>query len=301
MEVHYLDGSFHITLAASPEGGEWRSLEMTEDYSATAKVIKHIDGAAPYLAVFPSGEIYLTYNHGGKQWGRLVSPDGGELNGYSFKASPAARSCWGASELVGSHKMLSVFPNAGDGSGRGIFIYTSYLNHRTNAKMVKDGDKWSDNTDALFVGSESQAQITQQAAHDRENIYFRINRLDNDLRDGDTVILNIGVDKNKYYSVTVGYNGILSALLSDNGEITALPLFGEAKVELFGSLNDSADTDEGAVYEITLPKAAMGLTDARSFRACPALESKEGDEVIYDTLNGVGLSDTEGWPPVILE
>ncbi len=299
IEVHYLDGKFHTSLTTSPEGGSWKSLGMLEDYSETECVIKHINGAAPYLSVFPSGEAYLTYNIHSKLRARLVSPDGKRLNAYEFSAAPAAKSCWGASENVGSHKVLSVFPSAGNGNGRGIFIYTSYLNHRINAKSYDDY-KWNENTDALFVGSESQAQMTVQAAHDTENVYFLVNRLDYDLRDGDTVILNVGVAKNRYYRVTVGLEGVRSIELFDNGEGTAMPLCGTADVKIFGTLNDDADRDEGAVYEISLPRKLLAL-DGSSFKLRPELENKDGDTVINDTLNGVSLTDTECWPEVRLK
>ncbi len=298
IEVHYLDGSFHTSLTVSPEGGSWKSLEMLEDYSEREHVIKHINGAAPYLSVFPSGEAYLTYNKDSKLRARLVSPDGKTLNPYEFSAAPAAKSCWGASENVGSHKVLSVFPNAGDGSGRGIFIYTSYLNHRIDAKSHDDFE-WNENTDALFVGSESQAQMTVQAAHDKENVYFLVNRLDYDLTDGDTVILNIGVAKTGYYRVTVGLDGMRSVERFENGEETALPLCGKAEVKVFGTVNDSTDKDEGAVYEITLPRELFEL-NGKSFKLRPELENKDGDTVINDTLNGVSLTDTDTWPDVRL-
>ena len=298
IEVHYLDGRFHTSLTVSPDGGSWKSLGMLEDYSEKENVIKHIDGAAPYLSVFPSGEAYLTYNIDGKLRARLVSPDGQSLNPYEFYAAPAATSCWGASENVGSHKVLSVFPHKGEGNGRGIFIYTSYLNHRINAKSY-DYFKWNENTDALFVGSESQAQMTVQAAHDKENVYFLVNRLDNDLTDGDTVTLNIGVAKEKYYRVTVALDGALSVSRVENGEKAEIPVCGKAEVKIFGTVNDSTDTDEGAVYEITLPREAFELT-GMSFKLRPELENKDGDSVITDTLNGVSLNDTDSWPAVEL-
>jgi hypothetical protein len=299
IEVHYLDGKFHTSLTVSPDGGSWRSLGMLEDYSKKEKVIKHIDGAAPYLSVFPSGEAYLTYNKDGKLCARLVSPDGQTLNPYEFLAAPAATSCWGASENVGSHKVLSVFPHKGDGNGRGIFVYTSYLKHRINAKNYADY-RWNEKTDALFVGSESQAQMTVQAAHDKENVYFLVNRLDNDLTDGDTVTLNIGVAKYKNYRVTVGLDGTLSACCVENGVRTEMPACGKVDVKLFGTVNDASDTDDGAVYEITLPREAFEMK-GKSFKLRPELENKDAEAVITDTLNGVSLDDTDSWPAVELD
>lgn len=298
IEVHYLDGKFHTSLTVSPEGGSWRSLGMLEDYSEKERVIKHINGAAPYLSVFPSGEAYLTYNLDGKLRARLVSPDGQTLNPYEFYAAPAAASCWGASENVGSHKVLSVFPHKGEGNGRGIFVYTSYLNHRINAKPYGTC-KWSENTDALFVGSESQAQMTVQAAYDAENVYFLVNRLDNDLTDGDEVILNIGVANEKYYRVTVGLDGMRKVEAFENGEGRVLSSYGKAEVKVLGTVNDGTDTDDGAVYEITLPREAFELVGG-SFKLRPELVNKDGDTVITDTLDGVSLHNSCSWPAVVI-
>jgi hypothetical protein len=294
IEVHYLDGKFHTSLTTSPEGGNWASLGMLEDYSEKEQVIKHIDGAAPYLSVFPSGEAYLTYNSGGKLRARLVSPDGLRLNSYELFAAPAARICRGASETVGSHKVLSVFPNAGDGNGRGIFIYTSYLNHRIDALHIGLG--WKNNTDALFVGSESQAQMTVQIAHDRDNVYFLINRLDYDITDGDSVTLYVAVD-GRVCRVTVTIDGRVTVFNEKVGESTDL---GKASVEIFGTLNDSRDADEGVLYEISLPKTALGIMGEECFKLRPELTNVDADCNVRDTLSVADESDTNAWPSVRL-
>lgn len=264
--------------------------------------VPYFGGQMPSAATIYNGKTLLAievhYLDGRFHTSLTVSPDGQSLNPYEFYAAPAATSCWGASENVGSHKVLSVFPHKGEGNGRGIFIYTSYLNHRINAKSYDDF-KWNENTDALFVGSESQAQMTVQAAHDKENVYFLVNRLDNDLTDGDSVTLNIGVAKEKYYRVTVALDGALSVCRVENGEKTEIPVCGKAEVKIFGTVNDSTDTDEGAVYEITLPRDAFGISGT-SFKLRPELENKDGDSVITDTLNEVSLNDTDSWPAVEL-
>lgn len=68
------------------------------------------------------------------------------------------------------------------------------LNHRIDAPRARirvDGDNtdWDDATDALFVGSDSQAQAAVRPAKDDDNLYFLVERLDADLSDGDTVEL----------------------------------------------------------------------------------------------------------------
>ncbi len=306
IEVHYLDNTFHTSLTTSEDGGNWGSLAMLEDYSETHKVIKHIDGAAPYLSVFESGEAYLTYNVRGKLRARLVSADGERLKKFEFTATPDAKGCWGSSELVGSHKVLSVFPNESSGEGRGIFIYTSYLNHRINAMdipVVSDGntEEWKENTDALFVGSEGQAQMTVQVAHHAENVFFLVNRLDRDITDGDTITLMIGTEKNKYSAFTLDTEGIRCFYTFEDGSKKHLQTRATIAVKTFGSVNDSTDVDEGILYELAVPKDALGIDGAGSFKICPVLHNVDAGGEYDDTFDGVELTDTDTWPTVVLD
>jgi len=305
LEVQKLDKDFAISLATSLDGGEWKSLGITEEGPEGTMKQPIKEGASPYLATFPSGEVYLTYTLNAAQRGRLISPDGSVLDSKEFRTAPGASGSWGASEVVGSHKVLSVNPDSNGGT-RGISIFASYLNHRTNAKRASisvDGytNDWAKNTDALFVGSETQAQITVQTAHDADNVYFLINRLDEYLTDGDTVTVNIATGPSSYYRVVVGLNGTVTVVFVDSGaekqKVTADP----AAVVFFGTVGNNDDKDEGAVIEFSLPKTMVGLVGKTSFAASPALANQDGTGSTNDGLTGVSAFTTARWPAVVLD
>ncbi|MBQ4150452.1 MAG: hypothetical protein IJC81_01430 [Clostridia bacterium] len=294
--------SFDISLAVSEDGGKWRALSFEEEGPDTM-LHSICDGAGPYLATFPSGEVYLTYHKGTGFYFRMLSPSGTEW-GKETSALPIAGGMWGSSLMVGSHEVISTFQGK-YGDKWGIQIGHSYLNHRTNAKKMTPaidgvGAEWADNTDALFVGSKSQAQITEQVAHNENNVYFLINRLDNYLRSGDEAIINIGVSDNQYYRVTAKLDGTCTIVYVDKGAETKID-GGTAKVKIYGTVDNNNDTDEGAVIEISIPKALVKLTNATSFKASPLLVNQDGNGVMCDTLANVPAFITTSWPEVVLD
>ncbi|MBE6679064.1 MAG: hypothetical protein E7598_00920 [Ruminococcaceae bacterium] len=294
--------TFDISLGISEEGGKWRSLNFEEEGPDT--IIHSIcDGAGPYLNTFPSGEVYLTYHNGRDFFYRMLSPDGTAW-GKERSALPGTGGMWGSSLIVGPHEVISAF-QAKYGDKYGIQLGHSYLNHRTNAKKMTpaiDGAfaEWKSNTDALFVGSKAQAQITQQVAHDENNVYFLVNRLDNYLRSGDAVIVNIGVGDTQYYRVTVELDGSMSVLYIDRGVETKVS-GGTAAVKTYGTVDNNNDTDEGAVIEISIPKSLVNLTNATSFKASPAVVNQDGAGAICDTLDNIPAFVTTSWPEVVLD
>jgi hypothetical protein len=143
--------------------------------------------------------------------------------------------------------------------------------------------------------------MTVQVGHNGDSISFLVNRLDDYLTDGDTVTLDIGVDKMKFYRVTVGFDGIREISCIDGGVITSLPVEGDASITPFGTLNDNSDIDKGAVYEIVLPKALLGIAGKSSVKLCPSLANMDGKGVVCDTLTGVGAFVTSTWPSAVLD
>ena len=305
VEVHNLSDKYTISYATSAVGGDWKDLGITEEGPETA-VKDAFTGAAPYLARFKSGEVYLTYTSSGLK-GRMGKADGTAVSSKAFIAVPGAAGSWGSTEIVGSHAVLSTAPTV-NGNVRGIKIVRSYLNHRINAPKVKvsvDGytNDWDDvgNTDALFVGSESQAQITLRAAHDDGNVYFLVSRLDNFMTSGDTVTVCIGAGATAEYRITVGVDGAVAIDHYSAGVKQESISAGTAVVKVLGTLDNNEDTDEGCVYEIAVPKSAVGLVGAKRFKVRPALANKDGSGSIADTLTGVTPYSTTLWPDIVLD
>ena len=305
VEVHSLNNKYTISLATSEAGGNWKDLGITEEGPST--MMKDVfTGAAPYLARFKSGEVYLTYTSKGLK-GRMAKADGTAVSSKEFTAVPGAAGSWGSTEIVGSHAVLSTAPVV-NGDKRGVKIVRSYLNHRINAPktaVTVDGytNDWDDieNTDALFVGSESQAQITLRAAHDDENVYFLVSRLDDFMTSSDAVMVCIGAGETADYRVVVGVDGSVSIDHYSAGAKQSSITGGTAVVKVLGTLNNNEDTDEGCVYEIAVPKSAVGLTGAKSFKIRPVLTNKDSNNVILDTLTGVTAYSTALWPDIVLD
>ncbi len=305
VEVHSLNNKYTVSLATSEAGGNWKDLGITEEGPST--MMKDLfTGAAPYLARFESGEVYLTYTNKGLK-GRMAKADGTAVSSKEFTAVPGAAGSWGSTEIVGSHAVLSTAPVV-SGDKRGVKIVRSYLNHRINAPktaVTVDGytNDWDDieNTDALFVGSESQAQITLRAAHDDENVYFLVSRLDDFMTSSDAVMVCIGAGETADYRVVVGVDGSVSIDHYSAGAKQSSITGGTAVVKVLGTLNNNEDTDEGCVYEIAVPKSAVGLTGAKSFKVRPVLTNKDSNNVILDTLTGVTAYSTALWPDIVLD
>ena len=305
VEVADLNNDFTISLATSEADGVWKELGLTDTGPSTT-LASVFDGAAPYLARFPSGEVYLTYNTSGTLYGRMVKPNGTAVDSTAFVAADGVHGCWGSSEVVGSHEVITAAQSKVDDK-YGIHLVHSYLNHRINAptaNITVGGctDDWEDNTDALFVGSVSQAQVTLRAAHDEEYVYFLISRLDEDLQSTkDFTKICIGVGTTDYYQLIVYTDGSTSLRYKDGTNDTVVSGSVTVAQKVFGTLDDSSDTDEGAVFEVAVPKSLVELTDKTSFKVRLALDNTDGTTHTTDTFTGVSTTGTSRWPSIVLD
>ena len=306
LEVQRLDGDFRISYAISKDGGDWDAIGLTETGPETAKTdVISTGGASPYVGRFESGEVVLTYGINSVLRARMVSPDGSVLDTKEFRPAKDSAGSWGSVEVIDSHKIVAANP-AKSGDVRAIHLYYSYLNHRINAPKVAvnvDGytNDWENNTDALFVGSETQAQITLRTAHDNDNVYFLVSRLDTYITDGDTTTICIGAGTSSYYRVVVNLNGVESITYVENGAAKNTVSGGNAVVKVLGTVNDNEDKDEGVVTEISIPKALVGLSGATSLTVNPSLSNQDGSGFTNDTLTGVSAFTTTRWPSVVLD
>lgn len=127
-------------------GFDWKSLGE-EGVGPSDRKNNLFRGAAGYVATFPSGE----------GWYRPF----------------VGRGYWGSLEPIDSHRLIGAM-HCKEGIQLGIF----YLNHRINAphdtvRIDGDGREW-DNTQALFLGSDSPAQALFRTRHDNKNFYLLI-------------------------------------------------------------------------------------------------------------------------------
>lgn len=302
VEVKQLDGKFRVSYAVSGDNGYWKELAECEEGEYTKLSIPPT--SSPYVDRFPSGEVYLTHNYGGTLRGRIGAPDGSEF-GTAFENAPGASGIWGSCTVVDTHRALTAMQTS-VGGVKGINLYYSYLNHRINSPkkvITVDGytNDWEGNTDALFVGSESQAQVTLRTAHDSENLYFLISRLDYYLTDGDTVTVCVGAGATSDYRITVNLAGDVTVDYYSNGAKKNTTTLNKAAVKLFGTLNNNEDKDEGAVIELAVPMAAVGMTGKTEYPVRLELNNQDGTGSISDTFHGASVFSTKLWPKVVLD
>ncbi|MBQ4150809.1 MAG: hypothetical protein IJC81_03275 [Clostridia bacterium] len=313
---------FRISYGISQSGGSWKELAVGEE-SDYINLTTGTATSSPYVDRFPSGEIYLTYNywHNGQDYlvGRLGKPDGSEFGDYFYNAGDSD-GIWGSCDVMDSHKVATAMQDVvsekqvtnDDGTTEteytyGINIYYHYLNHRINAKetsVILDGyiNEWERNSDALFVGSETQAQATVQVAHDKDNVYFLITRHDKCLTSKDTFKMHIAADDSSYYTVTFKIDGKYLVTLTKNGTTTDVASGSTSFVKRFGTVDINTNTDQGALIEIAVPKSEIGLLGKTSFKTTIALENKDNSTVITeDTLDGTDMTSTANWIEVVLD
>ncbi|MBQ8837254.1 MAG: exo-alpha-sialidase [Clostridia bacterium] len=306
VEMKQLDGKFRISYGVSEKANEWKDLAKNEESAYTNLTIT--PNSSPYIDRFESGEVYITHNYSGKLVGRLGAPDGSEVSSTTFENAPGSAGMWGSCAVVGSHRVVTAMHDAiTSGSIYGINLYYSYLNHRVNAPkttITLDGytNDWTGNNDALFVGSASQAQVTMRTAHDDNNVYFLLSRLDYYLTSGDTVTVCVAAGDSSDYRVTVDLSGNVTVEYYSNGmKKSSSTLENAAKVVLFGTIDDNSDKDEGAVIELSIPKTAVGLTSKTSFGTRLVLVNQDGEGSLSDTFTGVSTFSTKLWPKVVLD
>jgi len=190
---------------------------------------------------------------------------------------------------------------------RGIGISRLELNHRINAKTmtpVVDGvsSDWQYNTDALFVGSASQAQVALRLAHDEEYVYVLIERLDNDVFEKhDTTTFSITTAGNEdYIRIEAGINGLNEVTKVGKNISTPDPSLVKSSVKLYGTADNSDDTDEGYIAEIAIPRSFFGESEDYSVQLKISNYDTDGRYADPDIFNGTKQFVTDTWPVVRL-
>ncbi len=268
-------------------------------------------GAAPYLRQFPSGETVLSYNQKRFQI-RLGDSLAREFGDPLFPLNGTGR--WGSLELIQSHivvgTMAYVFEDKSEQNR--IMISQNVLNHRIDAPRARirvDGDNtdWDDATDALFVGSDSQAQAAVRPAKDDDNLYFLVERLDADLSDGDTVELYLadsGSDKldTNTLRLTVGPNGLMGAARFDGSDFAEIEAGGiQAAVTLQGTVGNDGDEDTGYLVEVAVPRSLLRISN-QQLRWNVLLRDRGTDgRVTEDILGTIRWNVPGDWMPLTVD
>jgi hypothetical protein len=308
-----LDRENHLKISLSYSNDNWaKSLEPLTETGPADKLSQVFNGIGPYIRQFPSGEVVISYTNGMPT--EVVFADGTAKNfGKSFTVfNDLSRTYWHATEILSSHSILAVteelYKMANTGSKFYNITYVPLvLNHRINAptttpKIDGQSDDWDNNTDALFIGSESQAQASVRAAHDSDNIYFLSERLDEYLSEtGDTLTIYLSDSRigDEFYRVTLDYKGVVS--FDKYGDIGGIKGFSAvdgavSAVAVKGELNKKGDEMNGIVNELSIPKNVI-LSDEKAslFITLSLANTDNGKKSSIDSLAGIAIDDKSNW------
>ncbi len=265
-------------------------------------------GVAPYLVQFDSGEVVLSYVtvQDGLMKLRVASADGRKISEVNSVFDGKSTGLWSSIEVLDDHTLgiVSDFQPTLSSGETMSFLSTgkAHLNHAfaaTKGQSIKvDGDNsdWKCGVEAVFIGSESQAQSTLRVSEDEENLYFIIDRLDTYLSDKDTVSLYVSDKNGEYYNITLGVNGIekISRFAENKFTNQDKALF-ECGVFVGGSVNNDEDKDQGYVIELAIPKNKLDLGSG-SVSLTLAMNNTDRKETFdKDELSPVKMADQSTW------
>ncbi len=304
------DESGHSTSVIRSHDFFSRILEENE-YGPSDRDDMLVTGAAPYIAQFPSGEVILSTFSGQKQKVYIGNEKADEFYlSRSFIPFPQQKvQMWGDLFIADSHTLIA---SSGDTiveagvkhnlGSRGIGISHMILNHRTDAKTLTpkiDGytEDWSANTDALFVGSISQAQTSMRLAHDDDNVYLLFEHLDYTLTSSDYFLFYISDGTSVKYRIK-GTPGGVTELVRIKGSSTT-SITHTASIQMYGTLDQNSDTDRGFALEVAIPKKSFFSSD--TLRVFMKMYNNDGaDTYAWDGFNGLSEGKIATWHMVRL-
>lgn len=265
-------------------------------------------GAAPYIAQFPSGETVLSYlenDSGDEFYGNTVLRLGNIEGQFKNNISNSLEGgIWNSVSLISSHCMAVTVANTSkENKTTTIIINPMYLNHTITASYLSNAESdseniWNNNTDALFIGSKSQAQMTMRVAYDSNNVYFLVDRLDNSPTDEETSELYINTNKENdmYYKVVLDKNGAQQfKLVKSNSEEN----IGTDKIKSKVYVNNTNNENKGYKYFISIPRSSLeGSEDYINVNAILNNKDEESEEVVSDTFSNVSIEDKSTWNKV---
>ena len=189
-------GRFMLTMSYSHDN--WaRPLDIDED-GPSDKNSAFDFGAGPYIVQFDSGETLLSYNTADQFHLRLGDEYAKNLTSerdiIAFDGNPGY---WGCLCVDSSHRVLAAMPKVWEDrttrpwtSDNDMMLCRYYLNHTIYAHRITENDAFEDSAwsmcdEALFVGAQTDAQMSLSFMYDEGSLYVRVDRLDRDLSRSD--------------------------------------------------------------------------------------------------------------------
>lgn len=246
----------------------------------------------PYIDQFDSGEV-LIHMHGGYNLYHFIADHTAHdphiaatpLDGYK-------NIIWTSVSVLTPHSYVTfkhILPAGWRkySPDNKIAMRTCYLNHRISAKKMTvcvDGSAcdWADETEAFFVGKKSQAQATLRVAHDDDNIYFLVERLDRSLsKVGDDIAVEFSCDggENKYV-IKMNADSDVSFNIYDEmvrGDVAIASSAFKAGMTVIGNPDDDGE-DEGYVVEVAISKNEIKMDGSDVMYVDMKLENTDNGE-----------------------
>lgn len=252
------------------------------------KEIHAFKGCAPYVGYLPSGETILSYNskHFHFRIGNERADDFAKVPVYTPFGDGVGY--WGSFELLDDHSLIAAVPREYDQERKFYKIESGrfYLNHMIEVKEMSpklDGKEtdWKDNTDALFIGSDGQAQSTFRFAQDKKNIYVLVDLLDSNMMEGDEIRLQFGNGKNT--------ESIVDFKLPYNSSSVA------ASATVSYKMVTTRHAGVGLVAELKLAKKSLPLNGNLLYFNAAITKQTEG---YVDSFTNVYADNPETWIPL---
>ena len=297
-ESKQTDKSFRISLIYSDPA--WSDTPALDREGPADRQNNLYSGAGPYLVKMPSGETVLSYGSGSREM--LLRVGQGDARTFGPEQSIfSAPGYWGSLEVTGANRLTAVYPVSS--SANQILIKNLYLNHAIRAKNAeikidgKNSNDWKDITDALFCGSESQAQVVLRTAYKNGKLYLLAERRDDSLTELDETNLYLANAAGDSYRFTIHADGSVTATRgagSSHLDTGNTPLFASSRVEENGR-------EIGMITEIEVDLAALGLSGRRALMMTVGLFNADTDgSAAKDLIDGTDLTDARTWLPVSL-
>ncbi|MBQ1212410.1 MAG: exo-alpha-sialidase [Clostridia bacterium] len=298
-------GSFRITISHSDDN--WATeLEAFKDVGPKSKLSNYCIGAGPYIGQFESGETVISYNRQNYLTFRLGDDNAANFGDEYAPYRGTSTNYWGCFDIIGTHSLVTANEyRTKNGSNERNYIVSGrlYLNHLIEAKRMSvtvDGysDEWDNNTDALFVGSVSQAQCSTRFAIDGDNLVILCERLDYSRdADGDivTVMITTDASSKEHSLIAFGEAGIKSATKQVNGKSESLDTSLISCATVVVEAKNEKDEGAGYVAEIKLPLSMLG-SFGDGFICNVMLQNTDNGEMSpRDMLTGAKISDYSTW------
>lgn len=251
----------------------------------------------PYIVKMPTGETVISFNQDGSLCGKLGSGDARAFGGTVTLIDGPGN--WGCIEVTGACTLTAAFARAG--AKNSIALCSYYLNHAITAKPAgivvngKNTEDWKDNDGALFVGGESEIQLTMRAAVNGDMLYLLLERHDSTLAPGGMSYAYLADTAGSFIRFAVDNGGNVTMSRGAGNSYTAV----DTEFEYASSAAEG--TDGGMITEIGISLDALGLSGRASLRAALSLTGRDTDgRYVSDKMDGTDLYDAGTWVDIIL-